>query len=445
MKIFFIALFVFGIVLLLSQFLPRSKWRKNLSSSSGSGNKDVLEISLRDLAELWIQKQAVQKEKEDSVTTETVSSPHHHEVQAEEVESKSSISKKQSPVFVRGPKDLSSGFYESVVKNYEGEIEAQNATELISELINLLNNHGNCSSVVVSTTDRETIGLSASVRDTLAKVSLMEHTYQVATLVVNYAKDVFIDWEVQVPRLLVAALAHDIGKIPEFHLGHYNTSEHAFISEQKLLEIVSQIQGRGIPTPVWIDSVREAIREHHLPKARGQLTDLLRRADRESRAIELTKHMQDYKVCNFEDWFNVEEFVKKLEPQVNVSQTGRWCALTFNSLIFVRPDCLFNVVNDLREEKKILDITFLYGDDTELVLRKTVEELRKSGLIPSVLKEGFYAVKCKVYTVSKLTSKQQLLIPLRLDYFLNLTGVSLSDIEARKTNVLPVIRVEIIG
>ena len=52
-----------------------------------------------------------------------------------------------------------------------------------------------------------------SIRDTLAKVTLRDHTYRVTELALALLKETR-DGDLMIPKVLAAALGHDLGKIP---------------------------------------------------------------------------------------------------------------------------------------------------------------------------------------------------------------------------------------
>lgn len=438
-KIFLFSLFV-GTFILLYILVSTFKQKKSNSANSSPNKEALMEISLKDLSWIW-----VPQEEKTAASFGGEKSNLAFSTASEDNKQFPTTSSKTETALVTSVSALTQGFYSDVIEPYIQEIKEQNALELINELIDFIEKYGGCPSVVFSKMDKESINFAVSLKDTITKVTLREHTYQVVSFMIKFVKDVFVDWESQIPRVIVTGLAHDLGKVPELHIGHYSTHEHPLISEQKLMEIVNLLASQGKAVPVWLDSVREAIREHHLPKAKGQLTSLLKKADRESRAVELARHMSDYKILPFNEWFKVDELIRKLELQINVTQTSKWCGISYNNTIYVRPECIFSLVNSMREEKKVLDSLFLYLDNTDLILQQVVSELKKAGVTSPILKEGHYAIKCKVSTsTSRVTGKHQqmLLTPLRLDVVSSIVGVSINTIESRKAGILQVLDIE---
>lgn len=398
--------------------LFRSRKRPLLHSS-------VIEVPLESLAQVWL--------KTDSPASA---------VRVADREPVKEGSPVEQPAHVGS---VTLGFYRDCIQPHEELLKSQDAFDLVTELIELLEKQGGCPSVVLSGQDRESMSVAVTVKDTLAKVTLREHTYQVVLALVDLVRDSYVDWQFHIPQAIVAGLAHDIGKIPEFHTGHYNTYEHPLISENKLMEMVYSLEQAQKPVPVWISTVREAVREHHNPAAKGQLSVLLKKADRESRTVELARHMSQYRISSMSEWFQVDEFIRQLEPHINIVQTTRWNAISFKGVVYVRPDFAWEIVNQMRESKKVLDSLFIYGDSNEQVLKQLADRLRKAGVLCPFVREGYYAVRCVVFTdTSRVTGKKlkQMLIPLKLDAVATVAGQQISSIESRKAGITQVLMVE---
>ncbi len=74
----------------------------------------------------------------------------------------------------------------------------------------------------------------------LTKITLKDHSYTVANNIVEIVRET-LNYENLVPRAIITALAHDLGKIPEYsESGSYcNTHEHTLIGTAKLKELAS--------------------------------------------------------------------------------------------------------------------------------------------------------------------------------------------------------------
>ncbi len=320
--------------------------------------------------------------------------------------------------------ELKKEFWEICLKPYEKIIERQKVAGVVNELMNLFEKHGHHPSVVMDKIDTEAYDL-ISVKDNLGKISLEEHTYAVVKNLIAEIKESYVDHESHIPKAIIAGLAHDVGKIPEFRLsGAYNTYEHPLISANKLLEMFA---GKDI---FWIRQAVKAVEEHH-SFSRDNFTQLLKKADRRARQMELLKFTKDYRIDYFKNWFKPEEFVKRIEPKINYGQTyKKWEAFSFKNIIYCKPDFLYDLGKRYCRESNILDMSFVYDSDREVALRKIVAALRKEELVPDFLKENHFTKKVVVYF--KVGTKVNMIVtPIKAPKSFNL-----SRIEARKSDSL---------
>lgn len=320
--------------------------------------------------------------------------------------------------------ELKKDFWETCLKPYEKIIERQKVAGVVNELMNLFEKHGHHPSVVMDKKDTEAYDL-ISVKDNLGKISLEEHSYAVVKNLISEIKESYTDHEGHIPKAIIAGLAHDIGKIPEFRLNRaYNTYEHPLISANKLLEMFA---GKDI---FWIRQAVKAVEEHH-SYSRDNFTQLLKKADRQARQMELLKFTRDYRIDHFKNWFKPEEFMKKIESKINYGQTyNKWEAFSFKNIIYCKPDFLYDLGKKYCRESHILDMSFVYDSDREVALRKIVAALRKEDLVPDFLKENHFTKKVVVYF--KIGTKVNMIVtPLKAPGSFNM-----SRIEARKADSL---------
>ena len=101
---------------------------------------------------------------------------------------------------------------------------------LITRLLRLLDREGACPSVVRNKKQPDAENLyTDEVFAMLTEIPLWEHSLNVARHMVQRASQ-----ETIVPDVLIAALAHDIGKIPAYHDKGYSTGDHPIISASVL-------------------------------------------------------------------------------------------------------------------------------------------------------------------------------------------------------------------
>jgi len=165
------------------------------------------------------------------------------------------------------------------VDPYNREYALANALAGIHKLINILEQHGGCSSV--RTNGRVSYG-SASQWDVLAGVSLKDHSRRVAKTMLALRKAECPDSRFDlIGMYITAGLAHDLGKIPAFGgPDGYSSADHPIIGAGVVKDCFA---GYGVP---WIDAVLRAIINHHRD-SNYALDRLLRQADRMARGEEL--------------------------------------------------------------------------------------------------------------------------------------------------------------
>jgi len=320
-------------------------------------------------------------------------------------------------------------FWNDCVEPYQSAIAMQGVTDIVRSLIDLIEEHGQCSSIALDSADTEVVHFLASVRDNLAKITLREHTYSVARHLLDIVKERYNDAGQHIPKALVTALAHDIGKIPAYRLsGAFNTTEHHLVSAQKLMELFI---GKDVP---WLKDVVRAVESHHAPAANDNLALMLREADRYARRMELLSFTKDYEIKPFQDWFSPAVFIERVLKNANVTdRNGRWNSFTFQGILYTTTDHVYSTVKDLCNEKKILDDLFLYHTDKDSAMRRIIQHLRKADRISSLLHANAYAMSFNVYFGTG--SKKFTLVPIQLT-----ADDNIAQIEARKEGILQIIK-----
>ncbi|MEM4134393.1 MAG: HD domain-containing protein [Candidatus Micrarchaeia archaeon] len=173
-------------------------------------------------------------------------------------------------------------FYNEIITNFFREhIEGKlffigNTKKVILNLLTLLDTEGNVSSVVSGQQDTEG-KISQETIKKLYNISLIEHTINVAEEIIN-----LIPYGPMTPKGIIAALGHDIGKIPKYRQQYYAMGDHPFISVSAL-ETIPDFKNL-----VYADDVLKAVRDHHL-KPKDKLTEYLKEADQRARRKELNK------------------------------------------------------------------------------------------------------------------------------------------------------------
>ena len=281
--------------------------------------------------------------------------------------------------------------WDDCIVPYKKIINEQGADGVIMALLRLIEKQGHCPSVVIDSKDEESIDM-ITVRDNLVKVTLRDHTYAVCRYMMGNLKETYHDHEISAPTALVAALAHDIGKIPELRLsGAYNSKDHAKVGGFKLAELLED------NNTVWGKRALRAVNDHH-NSSKDDMTVLLKRSDRQARQSELATYTRSYSIKAFEEWFNLKTYLMDhIAPGVNVNQTGKWNAFSFRGTIYARPDWLWEQARKMCQDEKMLDMTFIYTSEKDNAIRLIVSAMRKANITP-LLGENYPARKFDIRT-----------------------------------------------
>jgi hypothetical protein len=318
-------------------------------------------------------------------------------------------------------------FWEKCITPYEHVFQRQGVADVVKSLVEIIEKYGNCPSVSTGSKDTESADLF-TVKDNLVKVPLKDHTYTVAYNLVDEVKKAYHDHENLIPKAVIAGLAHDIGKIPEFRdSGAYNTSEHHLISALKLNELLA---GKDI---FWLKHVIKAVEDHHIYST-DEFSNLLKRADQSARRAELQAFTTNLTIMKFEEWFNIETFFKAIEPRINYSQVyNKWDAITFRGIIYCKPDFVYDTLQKLCKQARALDLSFIYQSERDNALRKTVNKLREAELVPDLLPPNQIARKFEI-KMKTGSSFKNMLIPIKI-----VSSYNMDKIESRKMDFMQMI------
>lgn len=378
--------------------------------------KAAIEVPLNDLAQIWL------KYNNDVIaineTTEGVEALYSKQSDEEDGAKEEKKSPSPPKAYVQG--SVLIGLIEKL-KPYEEVFIAQNADALFKALIGELDRFGHCSSVVTRSNDSEAVELY-SVRDNLSRVSLKEHSVGVTNRIISLLERTYHDFENHIPRAVIAALSHDLGKIPEYWAsGAYNTYEHPLVSASKLKELAGNAQ---IP---WIEDAIRAVKDHHI-HTNNQFSALLKEADRGARELELLKFSGELSIMPMEQWLDPAKLVKLLEPHVNVLKNGKWQAFSFGGIVYCTPGFLYEQAKALCRQAKALDLTVTYESEKESALRRITGILKQAEYIPDLLQQNYYARKVEIAAVGG--KKRFILTPLKGEHF------NLQELESRRIGYL---------
>ncbi|RMD59384.1 MAG: hypothetical protein D6828_01555 [Nitrospirae bacterium] len=332
-----------------------------------------------------------------------------------------------------------------------------NALEVIHELLRLLDEEGDCPSVVQVYGDQEA-NLDANTFNRLSKVSLLQHSLHVAEEMINSKKSLAL-----IPTSIITALGHDIGKLPKFIEQLYSTGDHPLAS-MVVLQSIPAFQ--KLPNH---KQILNAVRDHH--KAKGEiLLNMLKDADQQARRKELgnttvedlkpdSNKGQDTKeqevvqqlLAGGEEeekrkpelvdisWLDMDLYLEHLKSYINVEIQGKegvyWFAFsTPNGYVYVQPQLLWNVAK--RIANSIGYQTIFAGESDHAyrqnVLFSIVQALRKRGCIAEgLIKKDFFGAH---FVVEKKDGKE--LKAFYTPFHAHVFAKHVSELEKAKKGVL---------
>ena len=304
--------------------------------------------------------------------------------------------------------------------------EFQRALDVTAELIKLLEEHGDCPSIVTDRGDSESLYLK-SVKKILVNIPLKEHTYHVTLNLIKAARTRYADYDVHMPRAVITALAHDIGKIPDLRAPICDTRDHTVISAQKI-EGMLAVKNQSLS-----DMVQRAVENHH-SYSKDNFTQMLKQADREARQTELMKLLQNKRFAPIDNWLSIEDFYKRIELYINFSKgPANWNAFSFKGIIYCKPKFIYKIAKALCEESNIVDLTFIDESACEEGVHKVVHYLREHDLIHDHLRTDRYTRRYVIRTCIDRKHKE-VLTPLKPVGFYNM-----KELEKRKIGFTEII------
>ncbi len=172
-------------------------------------------------------------------------------------------------------------FYEKYVK---GKVFSSTpAGGVVVEILSLLDHEGDCPSVASGNTESDG-KMDKNAYDLLAKVPLYQHSLHVAEELLR----TFDASAAPSPKILMAALGHDLGKLPSYRKTLYTLGDHPAMS-QTILETLE-----GYKDLPYRDEVSRAIASHHR-NPQGVLEEKLKEADMAARRMELAQNVREHR------------------------------------------------------------------------------------------------------------------------------------------------------
>lgn len=395
----------------VKSFFVKKRWKP--------GGEIVVDIS--ELAPIWLKynQSFVPPELDDEESESGPKSMDKSQSEERESEKKSTVS--TAPGFFG--QEVVREFYDP----YRPIFESQKASEGFLKLLEFLDRHGVCPSIAVTKSDSEADELY-TVSEILEKITLREHSVNVARVMLKLLKETYRDYEELIPMALLVSFGHDIGKAPILReSGLYTKSDHPVLSETKLRELF-----RG-KEPHWFEKVIEIVKEHH-GHTKEPFGLLFMKADSRAREMEIASFSDELSLKEWDEWFDVKRFLEIVFPEINILKgQNKWSAVSHGSYVYLQPDLVYDSARKLCFEKKVVDMSLMKVSSKQEAIKKAVESLRKARILSPDLGDTKWG---RWYEVrSQWFAKKMFLIPVKIDAFGTLPHV----IEGRKEGYLEAI------
>jgi len=408
--------------------------------------KEKREVALERLAGIWTHKGTAE------------SSAEKDEGETRKETEKSQDETHEISVAFRDP-DLNAFYIENIRDKAGLSPQARQVAEGILEI---LDREGDCPSVVNSHGEIEA-NLETGVYNRLARVTLREHALDTAGEMLR-----LVDPGPMTPMAIIAALGHDLGKIPAYRKQLYSLGDHPVISITILDKIpgFSEMPNKG--------DIITAIRDHHR-KPIDFFSIKLKEADQEARKKELARNfslgdpgtgreslpreeVEPRRVASAKEtivrddenktedrkrrrkprevelpWYDGKAILQEIAGRVNKVDEGRWEAFSMaNGYVYVQVGLLWSVTKKVARING--DPSVLIADsDEELrtnILYSIVERLKTeaNAIARGLIRDGYFSAPFVVTMRDGTVHSKASYVPFNLEAF----GMLPSELESQK-------------
>lgn len=358
--------------------------------------------------------------------------------------------------------------------------------DAVVDVLEMLDKFGDCPSVVNLREDEpESKGYAADIYAELAKVPLYLHSIHVAEEAITCAKD-----GIQIPKLVITALCHDLGKLPDHYLHFYKSGQHPFGS----LAIVESIE--SVSSLKYINDIKEAVRNHH-SQSESWLDNVLRDCDQAARRKEISaltlpfktpptgeqavvipqqgdpvqrkqetteertankeyseidssdktvpvvvniesseeKTRSKRKLIDISSWFDVQLFLKDISKVINTAlhKERFWSVLELNGYVYVKPIAMWEIIRQHSFGNAQVTAAGSCEQTKDNIIYTVVSELRKIGAIAThFFGEGYFGQVFYLNPNSEGKGYELFLIPFKAEVF----GDAVHAAEQRRTDIM---------
>ncbi|HON93707.1 MAG TPA: HD domain-containing protein [Methanoregulaceae archaeon] len=336
-------------------------------------------------------------------------------------------------------------FVRSILTPYEQICRQMDALEGIKRLLDILEKYGDCPSIVSTGSDDKDSKEYPTIKQHLTRISLKSHSILVARIGVEMLKASYgTKCEPLIPKVLVATLGHDLGKIPAFRqTPKYSKYDHPIISAELVVnafrELIDAAENEVDETKKkaatwkikWLTDAIQAIKDHHR-YSNEPFLQMLRKADGKAREKELARLTGNRAPDDWAEWLNAQEILDEIYQEINTMQTGgnRYSAFTYGGNVYCDKRLFYLIAQRLQARKKIVCSALIRESDAEEAIKAVIDVLRDAGAISPEIGSSYYGRLYEVETGGR--RKKSYLVPLRIEAF----GTVQSELDKKKPGYL---------
>ena len=342
-------------------------------------------------------------------------------------------------------------FYVNYIEDSSWFDNSINHKEVCCSLLKLLDQEGDCPSVVNVSNDTEA-SWDSTTFSLLSTVTLTDHTIRVAEKTVELLEEKQLYFVI--PDAIVTALGHDIGKLPSNKSNMYSLGEHPLAAGKVLsgIKIFKNLAKKN--------DIIKAIKMHHR-QGNGLLGKIIREADQKARQQELDFAVENVKVeepgqeqaskndsktesttekkqpvlvggsaikvdediygikpdkrrgaatkINISNWFDYPQFIEELKPSINKIENRVFTAFSMSDgYVYIQPKNIETVAKKIATDAGQLDIPQLdYKNKTmQKIMIAIVDYCRAQNVIAeNLINPGYFGGYFTITTIKGKTFK----------------------------------------
>ena len=334
-------------------------------------------------------------------------------------------------------------FWEEEIEPHRRLLEKRGELPVIEKILLALDRHGICSSVV-SGDGKSTFEPTAK---RFSRITLLDHSLRVARRM-KEAHDAIYTERVLYGKHLIAALAHDIGKMEHLRQGEgrYVKDDHAAASARALNKWIMECGGEksALELRATVDAVRNHHRNVHTPDS---ILENLKRADTVAREEEFSGERKNLRISTVSrdkadteppEWL-LRDIPRILNdhvgPAINTASLEKHpfarAISSTNGIVYIDPHYLFDGVREHMEREEIADMRFFDSSRPGELRAKLLvtNSLKSRNWVGEGVKKGFYAAFWNYEYGGKKIRKGGFWIPVFAEAF----DVPLGELEKRKS------------